>query len=79
MSDVARLHEIIDALPPRQIDALLALLDSWQPVSNEVFAGRLAEAPEEEIDEDSTARVLAAEVEPGKNVSHEEMMQRLGL
>jgi len=35
MSDLDRLHQIIDALPPRQIHALLALLNTWQPVSNE--------------------------------------------
>jgi hypothetical protein len=79
MSDLDRLHEIIDTLPPRQIDALLALLDTWQPVSNEEFARRLAEAPEEEVDGESTARVLAAEIEHGENISHEELMQRLGL
>lgn len=79
MSDLDRLHEIIDALPPRQIDALLALLDTWQPVSNEEFGRRLAEAPEEEVDEESTARVLAAETEHGENISQEELMKRLGL
>ena len=79
MSDLDRLHEIIDALPPRQIDALLALLDTWRPVSNEEFGRRLAEAPEEEVDEESAARVLAAEAEHGENISHEELMQRLGL
>jgi hypothetical protein len=78
MSDLDRLHEIIDGLPPRQIDALLALLDTWQPVSNEEFGRRLAEAPEEEVDEESTARVLAAEAERGENISHEELVKRLG-
>lgn len=77
MSDVDRLHEIIDALPPRQIDALLALLDT--PISNEEFVRRLAEAPEEEVDEESRARILAAEAEHGENISHEELKQRLGL
>jgi hypothetical protein len=79
MSDLDRLHRIIDALPPRQIDALLALLDTWQPVSNEEFVRRLADAPEEEVDEESTARILAAEAERGENISHEELVQRLGL
>ena len=79
MSDLDRLHEIIDALPPRQIDALLALLDSWQPVSNEEFSRRLAAVPEEEVDAESTARVRAAEIEPGDNISHEELMRQLGL
>ena len=79
MSDVDRLHEIIDALPRRQIDALLALLDNWRPISNEEFVRRLAEAPEEEVDEESSARILAAEAEHGENISHEELKQRLGL
>ena len=79
MSDLDRLHEIIDALPPRQIDALLALLDTWQPVSNKEFGRRLEEAPEEDVDEESTARVLAAEAEHGENISQEELMKRLGL
>ena len=79
MSDLDRLHEIIDTLPPRQIDALLALLDTRQPISDDEFVRRLAEAPEEEVDEESTARVLAAEAELGENISHEELMQRLGL
>ena len=79
MSDLDRLHEIIDTLPPRQIDALLALLDTRQPIGNEEFVRRLAEAPEEEVDDESTARVLAAEAEHGENISHEELVQRLGL
>jgi len=79
MSDLDRLHEIIDGLPPRQIGALLALLDTWRPIGNEEFARRLAEAPEEEVDEESTARILAADAEQGENISHEELKQRLGL
>jgi len=43
------------------------------------FGRRLAEAPEEEVDEESTARVLAAETERGENISHEGLVQRLGL
>jgi hypothetical protein len=79
MSHLDRLHEIIDTLPPRQIDALLALLDSWQPINDEEFARRLAAAPEEQVDSESSARVLAAEAEHGESISHEELMQRLGL
>jgi hypothetical protein len=79
MSDPDRLHEIRDALPPRQIEALLALLDTRQPVSNEEFARGLADVPEEEVDKESCVRILAAEAENGENISHEELMQRLGL
>ena len=66
MSDVDRLHTIIDVLPP-------------QPISNAEFARRLADAPEEDVDEETIARLLAAEAEEGENISHREMLQRLGL
>jgi len=79
MSDLDRLHEIIDALPQQQVQALLALLAPPQPISDEEFARRLAEAPEEEVDEETMARVLAAEAETGESISHGEMKQRLGL
>lgn len=79
MSDLDRLHEIIDALPQQQVQALLALLVPPQPISDEEFARRLAEAPEEEVDEETMARILAAEAEKGESISHEEMKQRLGL
>ena len=79
MSDLDRLHEIIDALPPRQVHALLALLAPSQPISDEEFACRLAEAPEEEVDEGTAARILAAEAERGESISHGELKQRLGL
>jgi hypothetical protein len=79
MSELDRLHEIIDALPPRQVQALLALLDTRQPISDEEFGRRLAEVPEEEVDEETVARILAAEAEQGENISHAELKQRLGL
>jgi hypothetical protein len=79
MSDLDRLHEIIDALPPLQVHALLTLLAAPQPISDEEFARRLAMAPEEEVDEETTARILAAEAERGEIVSHGELKQRLGL
>jgi hypothetical protein len=79
MTDLARLHEIIDDLPPQQVHALLTLLDSPKPIGDEEFARRLAEAPEEEVDEETIARVLAAEAERGESISHGELKQRLGL
>jgi hypothetical protein len=79
MSDLDRLHEIIDALPQQQVQALLALLVPPQPISDEEFARRLAEAPEEEVDEETVARILAAEAENGESISHAEMKHRLGL
>ena len=79
MSELDRLHAIIDALPPQQIHALLILLVPPQPTSDEEFARRLAEAPEEEVDEETIARILAAEAEQGEIISHGELKQRLGL
>jgi hypothetical protein len=79
MSDLDRLHEIIDALPPQQVHALLTLLVPPQPISSEEFARRLAEAPEEQVDEETIARILAAEAEEGESISHGELMRRLGL
>ena len=79
LSDLDRLHEIIDALPQQQVQALLALLAPAQPISDEEFARCLAGAPEEEVDEETMARILAAEAEQGENISHEQLKQRLGL
>jgi hypothetical protein len=79
MSDIDRLHAIIDTLPPQQVHALLTLLETRQPISDEDFARRLAEAPQEEVDEETVARILAAEAEQGDSISHSELKQRLGL
>ena len=79
MSELDRLHAIIDALPPRQVHALFTLLVPTVHISDEEFARRLAEAPEEEVDEETTASVFAAEAERGEIISHGELKQRLGL
>jgi hypothetical protein len=68
VSELDRRHEIMDALPPRQIHALLTLLDKPQPIDDEEFARRLAEAPEEAVDEETAARI-----------SHNDLKRRLGL
>jgi hypothetical protein len=47
----------------------LDLLEASQPISDGEFARRLAEAPEEEVDEETVARVLAAEAERGEIIS----------
>jgi hypothetical protein len=79
MSDLDRLHEIIDKLPLQQVHALLTLLEPEQSLSDEDFFRLLALAPEEEIGEEITKRLSAAEAEEGEIVSHEEMTRRLGL
>jgi hypothetical protein len=79
MSELDRLHAIIDALPPQQVHALLTLLVPTEHISDEEFAHRLAEAPEEEVDEETAARIFAAEAERGEIISHGELKQRLGL
>lgn len=79
MSDVERLHKIVDSLPAQQVRALLTLLEVPQPISDEEFVRRLAEAPEEDVDEETAARILAAEAERGETISHDELKQRLGV
>ena len=79
MSDLDRLHEIIDTLPVQQVQALLTILQTSQPVDNEEFARRLAMAPEEELDDETMARIVAAEADPGESIPHDELKRRLGL
>jgi len=79
MSDLDRLHEIVDILPPQQVRALLTLLEAALPSGDDDFARRLAEAPEEEVDQETAARILAAEAEQGETISHDELKQRLGV
>jgi muconolactone delta-isomerase len=79
VSDIDRLHDLIERLPPRQIRTLLTLLDTIQPISDEEFAHRLSESAPEEVDDETSARILAAETEQGENVSHDELKRRLGL
>ncbi len=79
MSELERLHEIVDSLPPQQVHALLTLLVPSQPVGDEEFARRLMEAPDETVDEETIDRLLAAEVEPGESISHGDLKRRLGM
>ena len=46
-------------------------------VSDEEFTRRLAEVPEEEVDEKTAVAILAAEAEQGEIISHDEMKRRL--
>lgn len=79
MSDLERLHQIIDTLPPQQVQALLTLLESSQLLSAEEFARRLRAVDEEEADDETVRSVLAAEAEEGELLSHGEMKRRLSL
>lgn len=78
MSETDRLHAIIDALPPRQIHALLTLLGA-QTLDDEAFSRRLAGTSEEDVDAETAARILASEEEPGEYLSHAELKRQLGL
>jgi len=79
VSDLDRLRQIIETLAPQQVRALLALLETHQSVDNEEFARQLAEASEEEIDEQTAARIMVSETESGELITHKELKQRLGL
>jgi hypothetical protein len=50
-----------------------------QPISDAEFTGLLAEAPDEEVDQETVVRIVAAEAEQGESLSHGELKQRLGL
>ena len=79
MSESERLHEIIDVLPPHQVHALLTLLETAPVLSREEFARRLAEAPDEDVDEETAVRLRDALAEPREYVSHDELKRQLGL
>jgi len=53
--------------------------ETSRPISDEQLARRLEEAPQEEVDAETAARILAAESEPGQTISHAELRKRLGL
>jgi len=57
----------------------MTLPEPSQPINDEQLARRLAEVPEEEVDAETVARILAAEAEPGETISHGELKKRLGL
>jgi hypothetical protein len=81
MGDVitSGLDGIIDRLPQHQVHALLALLEAVKSVTDEEFSRRLSEAPEEDVDEETVASVLAAEAKQGEIVAQDELKRRLRL
>jgi len=50
-----------------------------QSIDDAELARVLAEAPEEEVDEQTATCILAAEAEQGESISHGEWKRRLGL
>ena len=79
MSELERLHQIISTLPGDQVHALLTLLESTPPISDDEFYRLMAAAPEEDADEETIALILAAKAERGEEISHAEMKRQLGL
>jgi hypothetical protein len=79
MSELERLREIIETLPPQQVHALLTLLDSPLAMNDADFARLLANVPAEDVDQETAGRILAADAEAGATISHEELKRRLGL
>jgi hypothetical protein len=84
MSERERLHEIVESLPVEQVRALLTILGSETETETEMagqeqFLRQLAEAPAEEVDDKTIARILAAEGERGENIQHDELKRRLGI
>ena len=60
-----RLHELVDALPDRQLDAALQFLSEM--------------GDEEVIDSETAAKLNAARAEPGDDVPLEDLRRRLNL
>ena len=79
MSDLERLHKIIETLRSQQVRALVTLLDANERICDEEFVRRLADAPEEDLDDKTIARILAAEAEQGEMASHGDVRRRFGL
>jgi hypothetical protein len=82
MSERERLHEIVESLRVEQVRALLTILGSeteMEMAGQEQFLRQLAEAPAEEVDDKTIARILAAEGERGENIPHDELKRRLGI
>ena len=50
-----------------------------RPIGDTTFARILANAPEEDVDEETAFRILAAETEEGETIGHDELLERLGL
>ena len=56
-----------------------SIVSDLDRLHDEEFARRLAKAPEEAVDGETAARILAAEAEPGESISYEELKRGLGL
>jgi hypothetical protein len=54
-------------------------LETRRHIGDAEFARSLEEAQEEDVAEETTARILSAEAEEGEIVSHADLKQRLGL
>ena len=74
----ASIRVVLDILESQRPPARAIISDLDRRHDDEEFGRRLASVPEE-VDEETIARILAAEAEQGKNISHGELKQRLGL
>jgi hypothetical protein len=75
----ASIRVVLDILESQRPPARAIISDLDRRHDDEEFGRRLASVPEEEVDEETVAPILAAETEQGKNISHGELKQRLGL
>ncbi|GEM_PF-6492756 len=80
---LSAIKDEIGKLSDRERTELTAWLDAQDrepgPISDAEFARRLAQAPEEDADDETVARVLAAESEKGQDISFDEMKRQLRL
>jgi hypothetical protein len=80
MSDLERLIEVAQALPPAKIHALLTVAEQMtDSVSEDEFSRKLNSADPADIDSETAQELRSALAERGATITHEELKRDLGL
>jgi hypothetical protein len=80
MSDLDRLIEIVRALPPVKVHALLSVAEHMTDyVSDDEFLRKINSASAIDVDEETAAELRAALAERGTTIRHEDLKRELGL
>ena len=80
MSELERLVQIAQGLPPEKVHALLAVAEQMtDSVSDEEFLRKVNFAPAIDIDKETAAELRSALAERGATISHDRLKRELGL
>jgi len=80
MSELERLVQIAQGLPPEKVHALLAVAEQMtDSVSDEELLQKLHFAPAIDIDVETAAELRSALAERGTTTSHDRLKRELGL